>query len=360
MEQTWALGTVADSPKSIELVNLAGERSIVPFGEVRDLGVPDITRFCRLPRLPYEGEFSQWEEGEAEAYLEGLCLRIKGPVEHRHQVLVAPRENGKRIHVPALVLMRAFYKPAPIMFPALFHPVGMDLLSFVDGAKTPAEVVADGLGFRGCRQVKSQRDVAKKMLAWLQLSQSARVMTQSVWHNACDGYLGFSRPRGSIRISFHGVDQGHDFFATKAMLISVSVPAEDSLTGRGEQFFLHGMADPDVQSLASIKGVRVPLHRDGTARLAPIERELVEVVLRGGTHRSDRVLRWDVLDVVLEKLSTGGSWRSSTVGLKAISQSDASTAFQRWQSDGRLGKILKILEEVRAQEGASGLGMEAV
>jgi len=198
------------------------------------------------------------------------------------------------------------------------------------------------------------------MLSWLQLSQSARVMTQSAWHNACDGHLAFSRPRGRTRIIFHGVDQGDGFFATRATLISVSVPAEDSVTGTSEQFFLHGMIDPDASCRTSIKGVKVPLHRDGTSGLTLIERESIEVVFRGRTHRSDRTLRWDVLDVVLEKLSTGRSWKSSTTGLKTVSQSDAVRAFQRWYADGRLGKILKILEEVRAQEGGSGLGMEAV
>ena len=357
MEQTWALGTVVGSPRSIELVNFSGDRSVVSIDALRDMGVPNVAGLCRLP---YEGDFSRWGEGSAEAYLEGLGLRINGPADHRHQVLVVPRENGDRIHVPALVLMRAFYKPAPIMFPALFHPVGMDLLSFVDSTKTPAEVVADGLEFRGGRHVKSQRDVAKKMLSWLQLSQSARVMTQSAWHNACDGHLAFSRPRGRTRIIFHGVDQGDGFFATRATLISVSVPAEDSVTGTSEQFFLHGMIDPDASCRTSIKGVKVPLHRDGTSGLTLIERESIEVVFRGRTHRSDRTLRWDVLDVVLEKLSTGRSWKSSTTGLKTVSQSDAVRAFQRWYADGRLGKILKILEEVRAQEGGSGLGMEAV
>lgn len=350
MEQTWALGTVVGSPRSIELVNFSGDRRVVSIDALRDMGVPNVAGLCRLP---YEGDFSQWGEGAAEAYLEGLGLRINGPADHRHQVLVVPRENGKRIHVPALALMRAFYKPAPIMFPALFHPVGMDLLSFVDGTKTPTEVVADGLEFRGGPRIKSQRDVAKKMLSWLQLSWSARVMTQSAWHNACEGHLGFLRPCGRTRIIFHGVDQGDDFFATRAVLISVSVTAEDSLTGRGEQFFLHGMVDPDPSCRTSIKGVKVPLHRDGTARLVPVERELVEVVLRGRTHRSDRALRWDVLDVVLEKLSTGRSWKSSTTDLKTVSQSDAVRAFQHWYADGRLRKILKILEEARAQEGPS-------
>lgn len=120
------------------------------------------------------------------------------------------------------------------------------------------------------------------------------------------------------------------------------------------------MVDPDPSCRTSIKGVKVPLHRDGTARLVPVERELVEVVLRGRTHRSDRALRWDVLDVVLEKLSTGRSWKSSTTDLKTVSQSDAVRAFQHWYADGRLGKILKILEEVRALEGGSKLGAGGV
>ncbi|MGB7399036.1 hypothetical protein [Castellaniella sp.] len=344
MEQTWALGTVVGSPRSIEFVNFSGELSVVSIDALRDVGVPNVTRLCRLP---YEGEFSQWEEGAAENYLEGLCLRIGGPVDHRHQVLVVPRENGKLIHVPALVLIRAFYKPAPIMFPALFHPVGMDLLSFVDRTSTPAEVVADGLDRRYSIE---QRETAKKVLPWLQLSRSAETMTQSVWRNACEGYLGFSRPLGRTRIVFHGLDQGNDFFATKAMLLSVSVLAEDSVTGRSEQFFLHGSVDPDASCRASVQGVRVPLHRDGTSGLTLIERELVEAVLRGRTRRSDRALRWDVLNVVLEKLSTGRSWKSSTTSFNAVSQNDAVAAFRRWYADGRLGEILQVLEGVRGRE----------
>jgi len=349
-EQTWALGTVEGSPKSIELVSLAGERSVIASSGLKDQGVPMVRG---IRRVPYEGDLSLWREGSAQTYLEGLGLHIKGCQDHRHQVFVLHRGKGKMIHVPALTLIRAFYDPIPVLLPALFHPVGMDRLSFVNYAQTPIEVVADELDTVYKSQLQGRyATAAKKALSWLQLSQSARSMTQSVWLNAYKGHLRFSLPAGRVRILFYGRGKGDDFFATKAVLLSMCVPAEDSLTGHEETFVMRDMPEATVKRSISCHGIQVPRHRDGTVSLTSAEREMVQPVLRGRPRGPARELRWDELDLVLKKLATGQSWSEVTAGSKTVVAGGAASAFRYWQTDGRLGEILGMLRKARALEGA--------
>lgn len=67
-EQTWALGTVADSPREVEIINLVGESGVVPIEQVVGLGVP---KPAKTQRHVFEGDFASWRLGSAQTYLAG-------------------------------------------------------------------------------------------------------------------------------------------------------------------------------------------------------------------------------------------------------------------------------------------------
>lgn len=338
------MGTTCGSGRNFELASGAGLPEVVPVERLAEAGVPHL---LRTSRLPYEGSFSDWGVGTAKNYLSGLGMVLPAGIEGRHTVFSIPAEQGCTIMVPALVLMRAFFKPVPLLMSAVFSPAGTNLLSFVDYRATPPAMIPDGLELLK-QFLAAHREVAAKMLKWLQLSRSAQKMCQSAFLNACDGHLGLSLPDGRMRIVFHGRWAGSEFLAVKATAIFAEVPARDSITGKGETFFLHEMADSARETGSHIRDWHVPLRQDGICGLDAGERLLVEPVLRGQTTRLSQPLRWDVLDIVLGKLSSGVSWKRSVQGSRAMTCSDAAGAFRRWSLDGRLAKILEILKSTRA------------
>lgn len=154
MEQTWALGTVADSPREVEIINLTGERSIVLIEQAVGLGVP---KLAKTQRHVFEGDFASWRLGSAQTYLAGVGLDLPADVENRHDVFTFAINEKLTAYVPALVLMRAFFKPHYCVLSAVFRPTSLDALSFVDYCQDHPVVVLDNVPERGtphdCRGV---------------------------------------------------------------------------------------------------------------------------------------------------------------------------------------------------------------
>ncbi|WP_343498802.1 hypothetical protein [Achromobacter denitrificans] len=172
----------------------------------------------------------------------------------RHEVFKFV-DGGLTVHVPALVLMQAFFKPSPILFPAAFKIAGPDLLAYVDYAQATPVVVIDNLAYirhtRRCRE----NTAPNKPLEWLHLSKSAKHAMHSVYLGASNGTLRMSLPLGDFRIALHGPRVGNQVFATTATLIAMTIPAEDSVTGTSETMIFHSMADPQRKSKASAGGI---------------------------------------------------------------------------------------------------------
>lgn len=137
MEQTWALGTTVGNPREIEIVTDSGVRRVIPIEQATQLGVP---KPAKAVRYAYEGDFASWRVEPPEAYLAGLGF-TKISSESRHQVFTFEVSQTLIAHVPALVLMRASFKPHYCVLPAIFRPAGLDMLSFVDYGQDPPAVV---------------------------------------------------------------------------------------------------------------------------------------------------------------------------------------------------------------------------
>ncbi len=288
MDSNWALGVSNIAPRSIDIITANGQRRVVDLEALIKEGIPSSQK---TNRLVFEGEFSSWQPGSADAYLAGLGIALPEGCENRHEVYTLVSDKGVTVHIPALVLMRAFFRPNHLLFRAVFAPAGIDLLSFVDYSTTPPTVVIDD---RACAKhlSKTVDGVSQdRALHWLQLSKSARKTAQSAYQNALlKGWLRVSLPQGRVRIAFHGQSTGEHLFATKAALVSVEVPELDSLTGAREEIIFHAMADAKRNPAASIRDITVPLHSDGQAEVTQAEWERIEPML-GPSQKTEKIVR---------------------------------------------------------------------
>lgn len=342
----WALGLAEGGVSNqFELLDGAGQQSLVGTSALLTVGVPT-SKNQRPTRVAYEGDFSSWNTVSADAYLEAFGIEIPAGQLNRHSVFVLTDVKGMTIHVPALVLMRAFFKPGPSVFPAMFSPANIDLLSFVDyGSTPPCVVVDDAQCGKRCANFSDGVNQAK-FIHWLQTSLSARQLAQSAHQYAQSGHLSIDLPRGQVRIIFHGRHAGDQLFATKANLISVLVPRDDSISDEEMLFTFHSNKDSERIPLAGIGSYQVPMHPNGQFAVTEDEWGVVEPLLIGKTRRVTVNPRRAVLDIILHKLSSGTSWK--TVPKNAVTTLDVTMAFRRWAASGRLNTVLNYLQESRA------------
>ncbi len=342
MDSNWALGVSSSAPRGIDIITNTGQRSVVDLEALTKEGIPAPQK---TKRLVFEGEFSSWQPGSADAYLAGLGLALPEGCENRHGVYTLVSDKGITVHVPALVLMRAFFKPNHLLFPAVFAPAGIDLLSFVDYSASPPAVVIDD---RACAKHLSKTAFGvsqDRALQWLQLSKSAKRMTHSACQNALRGWLKVSLPQGWVRIAFHGPSTGEHLFATKAALVSAEVSEGDSITGAREEIIFHAKADAKRNPAASIRDISVPLHPDGRAELTQAEWNCIEPMLKGKRPKQAMHSQQDVLNAVLYKLASGLAWKKVASG--NLTMTDLTSTFRRWVTSGRLDKVLAYLKVSR-------------
>ncbi|CAL62352.1 Transposase IS5 family [Herminiimonas arsenicoxydans] len=340
----WALGVslgtssieVFTSNEGIEhrrLEEIASDRLKVP-------------RTTKPYRVLYEGSLSSWSLSDPGEYLAGVGIELPEGCLNRHEIFKFV-DGGLTVQVPTLVLMQAFFKPSPILFPAAFKMAGPDLLAYVDYAQATPVVVIDDLAYirhtRRCRE----NTAPNKPLEWLHLSKSAKNAMHSVYLGASNGTLRMSLPLGDFRIALHGPRVGNQVFATTATLIAMTIPAEDSVTGASETMIFHSMADPQRRATASAGGINIPLHADGTSSVTDQEWQMIEPILTP-KFNAQKIIhsRRHLLDAILLKLSSGIWW--AKVPTKGFSISDLSWTFRRWKTEGLFDQVLEVLNASRS------------
>lgn len=297
----------------------------------------------RRKRLLYVGDFSSWKPACDTDYLRALGLQLPVHIENRHVVFTSPTSDGTTIHVPALVLLRALFKPVRILHPVIFSPGNIDQLAFVDYASTPPQVVLDMLGTKHLepRWVGSQHQA----LLWLHTSISARKSAQSVYMNALRGLLSLSLPVGQVRMALHGLESGSNMYVTKASLVRVNVTPLDSITGQKQTFIFNTHAEEDRSVFASARAFQVPLHLNGFSSLTEKEWQVVEPLLQGKRPGCVRHSRRALLDAILHKIASETPWNK--VPREGFTVTDLTSTFRKWVADGRLVNALTVLKATR-------------
>ncbi len=340
----WTLGVSLDTSSIEVFTSNEGieHRRIEEIASER-LKVP---RTTKPYRLLYEGSLSSWSLSDSGEYLAGIGIELPQGCLNRHEVFKFIGNDELTVHVPAMVLMQAFFKPNRLLFPAAFRMTGPDLFAFVDYDQTPPTVVVDDLAYIRHTPRGRENTAPNKPLEWLHLSKSARKAMHGVYLGASNGALRLPLPLGEFRIALHGPRVGNQVFVTTATLIALTIPSEDSVTGTSETMIFHSMANPQRKAKVSAGGIKIPLHSDGASSVTDHEWQLIEPILTV-KRRGPRVIhsRRDLLDAILLKLSSGVWWVK--VPTKGFNTTDLIGAFRRWKTEGLFDQVLEVLRTAR-------------
>lgn len=307
-------------------------------------GLPELPKeHCK--RMRFDGDFLSWHPVSATSYL--AAFGIPSADEHRHQVYRF-EHDGVTVYVPALAIIRAFFRPSAVLFRVAFAPLSVDLFSFIDWSQTPPAIIVDdkrvakafGRTLYGVRQAEALR--------WMQTSLSARACAQSVHTRACAGDIGIDLPKGQASMVFYGLLQGNRVFVTQMSVNAIAVSADDSITDKAEAFHLHANAEKRAAPNESCTKFTIPARFDGKWQLNEDEWRTVEGLMRPENKRRDtRVSNRAILDAILTKLGSGCAWAHIPVPPESAEISNASTYFHRWHSTGRFQRVVEFLTATR-------------
>lgn len=191
----WVLGLCPTDGELTHVKGLCdGEVCTMPLTALLESGLPEV---AIRRRLLVEGEFANLLTTSASFYWDAMSIAVPKSASNQHDVFCY-RVGGVHMLIPALVLMRAFFKPVPLLLPKMFTPANVDQVSFVDYGSDPVGCVIYDAEF--CSVMRKRADGTSKDVAirWLQLSESARRTAQSVHRLGRAGRLSVSGWRSHL------------------------------------------------------------------------------------------------------------------------------------------------------------------
>jgi hypothetical protein len=286
--------------------------------------------------------FSRWKLVDASEYLADMKIEIsKG--EDRHQVFAVDL-NGLSLVVPAILVLKALFKPNATVFEYLFRPSGLDMLLAPKDSNGSTSVA---LLPQRMRQHVPVRDTSFERLRWLYCFPSARAAFDSVYTYAASGTVGVKLPKAQVDISLQGRLLGKKFLVA-VLNISACTPLEEPFDWAGWQpeSFRLKTQPPSVQLNPILASSDILEGAAGWA-LSDMEWARVEHLFPAGTRLTTGNRAREFIGAILTKLGTGvgWAWANSRFGTTA----GVSSFYQNCRKSGRWDKVMTIVMETRRQ-----------
>jgi hypothetical protein len=145
---------------------------------------------------------------------------------NRHKVYAA-NQNGLRLLAPAILFLKALFKPNATVFQYLFRPSGLDML--LAPVSTHGSVSVALIPSRLRQHVPiAHRGLAR--LQWLYCFPSARMAYDSVYAHAACGTIGLTLPNIEASVSVKGLLPGETLMVSSRRLTR-SAPWKRLLSG---------------------------------------------------------------------------------------------------------------------------------
>lgn len=333
-----------------ELISTAIDKDFgqneLPLSELYRAGIPICSHLQRRRRTSY---FDDWQEIDGSEYLREFGFPTESAKQYRHQFYEF-QIGGFTYVAPALVLMRAFFRPARFLLPSMFLPHALSRLCRLGMSD-------DGLSldysFGLCKSKQDTRSQFwKDVLVWMSAYPSAIHMAGSIHHHALNGQIGMSLPRAKVRMVLHGKTVDHKVFVTEISVNSFTPLEEPCIDLRGIKSTYPATEEGLGSTSQSTKSTHVsnycvPALPDGTFGVTDQEWLAIAPILET-TGRWDYLRAHstkDLLSGILTKLGTGQPWRTLTY--KTGNWLNARHAFRRWATSGQLQSTIKLLKTHR-------------
>lgn len=326
-----------------EVVAPDGHATLMALPELARHGVPAARATVRKQ---VELKFEDFSPCTADEYLAHFGIEPT-PDAEGFQLMFKVVVGETRYLVPALVLMRALFRPTSHLLHQIFGPNVLDRNCRLDFADEELRVVVDApwAGFASTER----RGDCEGPLRWMLLHPSARRMADSVHQYAMSGIIALDLPDGDSEVVFAGVKGAAAVLVTEARVLSVT-PSDRSDIPGAEAVPRVDFVDrswAEGRDIAECISADVPLHADGTHELTDKEWAIVGPVLEGERKRTPSYQHCprSLLDGVLGKLASGKSWRESPY--KVGDWRNAATTYRRWNARGTFAEAMQALREAR-------------
>jgi hypothetical protein len=337
----WALGIAVESGRLVvEGVRRGGDLEI---GEIGDLGTCGVPAFSHPVKHKGTVEFDSLVAGDSDEYLRALAIPLPKNSVNRQMVLKG-KVDGEHVAIPALVFMKALFRPTRFLLPMMFRPQALDRVRFLDFSRAQTAVVVDA-SWSGTYRTG---DEVRQCISWMTFFPSAIRYASSIHEFAMRGEIGMSMPHGSARATMEGLKVDGVLFVTTMKLITVYADEDPILaaTGCSREFVLRDVCR-DGPILGSLAGIRkIPNHKNGDLDVSDSEWTAIESTLLKGQQRfRETINQRHLFDAILKKINVGTSWRNLVP--QSGSGNNARFAERSWQSRGTLLPSLEILRTMR-------------
>jgi hypothetical protein len=326
-----------------EVAAADGRVASVALAELGNRGVPGVRPAARKRAVVHFGDFAKTDAGEYLTYFGlGKCTEAAG-CHQLFEVFV----GDDRYLVPALVMMRALFRPTSKLLPQMFVPNALERTCRLGFADDVMHVIVDTPWAKGYDA--EQRADCEGPLRWMMLHPSARRMANSVHQYAMAGLIAMDLPDAKSELVFAGFQSGNAVLFTEIRVLSVSpldVPDLPVTDWAGRIDYVN-RTWAEGRDLSASVSAEVPLHADGTHELTDEEWAIVHPILEGRRRRQPTYHHCprSLLDGILGKLASGKSWRDSQY--KAGDWRNAATTYRRWNTRGTFAEAIQALREVR-------------
>lgn len=338
----WAQGVSALGRQLVVDVERDGMQLQVHISELKDRGLPNdvSTRRSRL-----DIDFSEWSKVASNEYCGAFGVPNDPSMQDRH-LMFSSTIGKRRFLVPALVWIRALFRPCGRMLPLVFGPHFLDNVSRVEVSQRPARAHLDTYwaDFKSATRNSSSDDA----VTWMRAYPSAANMAASVFSHALQGQIGIELPRGTARLVLNGRQIRDTLFVTQMSVLAVETNEEPFgiFNGTKSRFVLRGTSSENISANAIHSGdiISIPAHPDNSTDLTDNEWEALRPLFQT-RKRPQLIDHRAILDGLLTKLSTAKPWKA--IAYRSGNHLNAKYAFRRWTSNGTLLKTLEALRRSR-------------
>jgi hypothetical protein len=315
-----------------------------PLTDLADRGLP-----ARMKaRTQLSTDFRSWRPASFNEFAFAMGAKVEVPEQHVTWCFI---HDGRRYVVPALVLMRALFRPTARMLEFLYRPQSLeDVCTF---AKQPDGCHVAAIQSLGDR-VSRIRPYLLFPLSWYFCLPSARAAWSSVLRFGNEGRLGLELPKATAQLVLTGQAQAQNVYVTALHVKEVSAleaPLESASTHpRSIPFHARALVSPSEDARRSKQVVAL---RAGVASVS--EEEWAEIGPLLDTGFGGTLARGNLratLDGVLQRLCFGTPWKETDYP-DGLTYAAAATALYRWRLDGRWAKVESVLSHHRGEPSGS-------
>lgn len=330
------LSAVKSTPQGfIATLETEQESQVVPLSSLVSRGLPNERR----SRNVIDQHIADWCEVEPAEYIQAFGLHCTSAGRSGHAVYAA-RHKDVRVLIPALAIMRAFFRPNRYLLPKMFAPQALDHVRYLDCSYSPPQVGFYSLTWRNLRGKDGD---LRTPISWMSVFPSAMRFAASVHLNARSDRIAVTLPDARVKLALQGKRQGRCLYATNATLLEVDAMEEpmDWASNHPTKIYRRAPVTPTCSPVLRVTDI-LP-RADGALEVDDEEWALIQPVLIPASC-SRRRLKLDqraIFDGLIRKLSLGSGWKSTTFSVGSLT--NALYAYRRWTKNGALQRALAIL-----------------